>query len=65
MNNYLITLSIGNIITEADNATTAYVNAVSDNQHLEDMFITRENLLERGFTKMESTDQDKVWLLIK
>lgn len=65
MNAYLISLSLGNLVVMEQSAMSAWVKCMTEEIELDDMFIDREDLLERGYLRMETTTMSNVFLLIK
>lgn len=65
MNPYFINTPLGGMVIMADTAHLAEIKYLTEPQQLKDMFVNRENLIERGYTKLESTLLPNVWLLIK
>ncbi len=65
MNKYLINTSLGLVIAQGKTETEAFVNYTTDTvTPLKDLFLTREELIKRGYTKLEKTKVENIFLLL-
>lgn len=64
MNNYLINTTLGLFIVMAEDAKQAYFKHITEDSYLGDSFITREELIQRGYKKLEKTSVENVYQLI-
>lgn len=65
MNPYLVSTHFGGAIVQSETPLGAYIKYITEEIPLGDMFIEREDLIKRGYSKVEHTAYDKVYLLIK
>lgn len=65
MNTYLINTTLGLFVVMAEEAKQAYFKHITEDSYLGDSFITREELLNRGYVKLEKTNIQNVYQLTK
>lgn len=65
MNTFLINTVLGMVIIMADTPEKAWLKYTLEETMLGDMFLDREDLLKRGYTKLELTPEKNVFELLK
>lgn len=65
MNAYLINTILGFVVVMGENEQEAYVKFLFKQTRLGDMCLDREDLIKRGYTKIEGTSKENIFLLIK
>jgi len=65
MKKYLLNTMLGFVIVVADTPADAWIQYVTEDEFpIGDMFLDRENLIERGYTKVQPTEVDNVYRLL-